>query len=309
MNSITDQLTFSVALSTEAHRIAQEYSQGISNPDKRQQVYLNTLAVYAVDNYLQCMGFETNWQGSYSCDFLVIQLMNVADLEVKNLGKLECRPVLPKAEVCEIPPEVWEDRIGYVAVQFNSDLKEAQILGFTLQAEAEVPLSQLQSLEDFLLYLSELEIAKSPQHEESSNLVKIGQWLDGFVDAGWQTIEHLLNPQQLGLAFMSAVSMTRGQKIDLGMHLEQISVALVIKVAAGSEGEVDILTQVYPVGNHVLPQGVKLNITNELGENILEVISRDEDNWVQLEFSAELGEKFQIMVAYGESQQAKIFEV
>ena len=309
MNSITDQLTFSVALSTEAHRIAQEYSQGISNPDKRQQVYLNTLAVYAVDNYLQCMGFETNWQGSYSCDFLVIQLMNVADLEVKNLGKLECRPVLPKAEVCEIPPEVWEDRIGYVAVQFNSDLKEAQILGFTLQAEAEVPLSQLQSLEDFLLYLSELEIAKSPQHEESSNLVKIGQWLDGFVDAGWQTIEHLLNPQQLGLAFMSAVSMTRGQKIDLGMHLEQISVALVIKVAAGSEGEVDILTQVYPVGNHVLPQGVKLNITNELGENILEVISRDEDNWIQLEFSAELGEKFQIMVAYGESQQAKIFEV
>ena len=63
------------------------------------------------------------------------------------------------------------------------------------------------------------------------------------------------------------------------------------------------------MGNHVLPQGVKLNITNELGENILEVISRDEDNWVQLEFSAELGEKFQIMVAYGESQQAKIFEV
>jgi hypothetical protein len=309
MNSITDQLTFSVALSTEAHRIAQEYSQGISNPDKRQQVYLNTLAVYAVDNYLQCMGFETNWQGSYSCDFLVIQLMNVADLEVKNLGKLECRPVLPKAEVCEIPPEVWEDRIGYVAVQFNSDLKEAQILGFTPQVEAEVPLSQLQSLEDFLLYLSELEIAKSPQHEESSNLVKIGQWLDGFVDAGWQTIEHLLNPQQLGLAFKSAVSMTRGQKIDLGMHLEQISVALVIKVAAGSEGEVNILTQVYPVRNHVLPQGVKLNITDELGENILEVISRDEDNWIQLEFSAELGEKFQIMVAYGESQQAKIFEV
>ena len=98
-------------------------------------------------------------------------------------------------------------------------------------------------------------------------------------------------------------------KIDLGMHLEQISVALVIKVAAGSEGEVNILTQVYPVGNHVLPQGVKLNITDELGENILEVISRDEDNWIQLEFSAELGEKFQIMVAYGESQQAKIFEV
>ncbi|BAZ79368.1 DUF1822 family protein [Sphaerospermopsis kisseleviana CS-549] len=309
MNSITEQLTFSVSLSKEAHGIAQEYSQSISNPDQRQQVYLNTLAVYAVDNYLQCMGFETDCQGSDSHDFLVIQLMNVADLKVKNLGKLECRPVLPKAEVCEIPPEVWEDRVGYVAVQFNSDLKEAKILGFTPQAEAEVPLNQLQSLENFLLYLSELEIDKSPQYEDLSILVKIGQWLDGFVDASWQTIENLLNPQQLGLAFKSAVSMTRGQKIDLGMHLEQISVALVVKIAAGSGLEVDILTQVYPVGNHLLPEGVKLNIIDNLGKNVLEVISRDEDNWIQLEFSAELGEKFQIMVAYGESQQTKMFEV
>ncbi|MBD2302454.1 DUF1822 family protein [Nostoc sp. FACHB-190] len=309
MNSITDQLTFSVTLSTKAHTIAQEYSQGIANPEKRQHIYLNTLAVYAVEYYLECMGFETDWQGSDSCDRLTIQLMNVADLEVKTLGKLECRPVLPNTEICEIPPEVWQDRIGYVAVQFNTELTEATILGFTSQAQAEISLNQLQSLEDFLLYLSELEIAKYPQHKESSNLVKIGQWLDGFVDASWQTIEHLLNPQQLGLSFKNAVTITRGQKIDLGMQLDQISVALVVKLAAASEGEVDILTQVYPVGNYVLPQGVKLNIHDESGENILEVISRKEDNWIQLEFSAELGEKFQIIVTYGDSQQTRLFEV
>jgi len=309
MNSITNKLTFTVSVSIEAHAIAQEYSEGISNAVKRQQVYLNNLAVYAVEYYLRCMGFDTDWLCSDSRDRLVIQLMNVADLEVKNLGKIECRPVLSKAEVCEIPPEVWEERIGYVAVQISSNLQEATILGFTTQPQAEIPLIQLQSLEDFLLYLSELEVAKSPQHQDSSKLVKIGQWLDGFVDAGWETIENLLNPQQLGLAFKSAVSMTRGQKIDLGMHIEQISIALVVKIAAGSEGEVDILTQVYPLGNHVLPQGVKLNISDELGENVLEVISRDEDNWIQLEFTAELGEKFQITVAYGESQQSKLFAV
>lgn len=309
MNSITDQLTFSVTLSTKAHAIAQEYSQGITNPEKRQQIYLNTLAVYAVEHYLQCMGFETDWLSSDSQNYLTIQLMNVADLEVKNLGKLECRPVLPKMEVCEIPPEVWEDRIGYIAVQLNSELTEAIILGFTTQSQAEIPLHQLQSLENLLLYLSEIEIAKSPQHQESSNLVKIGQWLDGFVDATWQTVEHLLNPQQLGLSFKSAVSITRGQKIDLGMQLEQISLALVVKIAAASEGEVDILTQVYPVGNHVLPQGVKLNIHDESGENVLEVISREEDNWIQLEFSAEVGEKFQIIVTHGDSQQTRVFEV
>ena len=309
MNSITDKLTFGVPLSIEAHTIAEECSQGIPNNLKRQQVYLNTLAVYAVDNYLQCMGFETDWKESDSRNHLAIKLMNVADLEVKSIGKLECRPVLPRAEVCEIPPEGWEDRVGYVAVQLDPSLKEATILGFTLQAAAEVSLNQLQSLSYFLLYLSELEVVKSPQQENSSSLVKIGHWLDGVVDAGWQTIDHLLNPQQLGLAFKSAVSMTRGQKIDLGMQLDKISVALVVKIASESKGEVDILTQVYPVGQNVLPEGVKLSISDESGEALLDVTSRDEDNWIQLEFSAEFGEKFQIVVAYGDSQETREFEV
>jgi len=309
MNSITDKLTFGVPLSIEAHAIAQECSQGIPNTPKRQQVYLNTLAVYAVDNYLQCMGFETNWKESDSPNNLAIKLMDVADLEVKSIGKLECRPVLPKAEVCEIPPEVWEDRVGYVAVQLDPSLKEATILGFTLQAAAEVSLNQLQFLEDFLVYLSEIEVVKSPQQEDSSSLVKIGHWLDGVVDAGWQTIDYLLNPQQLGLAFKSAVSMTRGQKIDLGVQLDKISIALVVKIASESEGEVEILTQVYPVGQNVLPEGVKLSISDESGEAVLDVTSRDEDNWIQLEFSAEFGEKFQLVVAYGDSQQTREFEV
>ncbi len=308
MNSIIDKLTFGVPLSIEAHTIAQECSQGIPNNLKRQQVYLNTLAVYAVDKYLQCMGFETDWKASDSRNNLAIKLMNVADLEVKSIGKLECRPVLPKAEVCEIPPEVWEDRVGYVAVQLDPALKEATILGFTLQAAAEVSLNQLQSLSDFLLYLSELEVVKSPQQEDSSRLVKIGHWLDGVVDAGWQTIDHLLNPQQLGLAFKNAVSMTRGQKIDLG-GLDNISVALVVKIASESEGEVEILTQLYPVGQNVLPEGVKLSISDESEEALLDVTSRDEDNWIQLEFSAEVGEKFQIVVGYGDSQEIREFEV
>ncbi|BAY42119.1 hypothetical protein NIES2111_65150 (plasmid) [Nostoc sp. NIES-2111] len=309
MNSISDKLTFSVNLSIEAHTLAQECSQGISNTRKRQQVYLNTLAVYAVDNYLQCMGFVTDWKVSDSRNNLAIKLMDVADLEVKNIGKLECRPVLPKAEVCEIPPEVWLDRVGYVAVQFNSDLKEAKVLGFATQAVAEVPLSQLQSLEDFLLYLSELEVVKSPQQEAGLSIVKIGQWLDGFVDAGWQSVEHLLNPQQLGLAFKSAVSITRGQKIDLGMQLEQISIALVVKIATSDEGEIDILTQVHPIGHSILPEGVKLSINDELGATVLEATSREGDNWIQLDFSAELGEKFQMNVAYGKSQETREFEV
>lgn len=310
MNSTKQKLSFTIPLSFEAHSIAQNLVSGISEQEKRTSVYLNSLAVYAVNNYLMCMGFETNLVGSDSHNSLAIKLMNVADLIVKNVGIIECIPVSSKAEVVNIPPEVWEDRIGYVIVQLNDSLKSAKILGFTPQAAVEFSLSQLRSLESFLTLLTELEVVESTQTETKSDIVNFRQWLDGVVDASWQKIDELLKPQQLGLAFKNEMSVTRGQKIDLGMCLEEISVALVMKVMSEYESEeVDVLTQVYPIGKITLPQGVKIIISDETGGIALEVVSREDDNWIQSEFTAESGERFNITVAYGDSEVTKTFEV
>lgn len=309
MKSTTEKLNFSVPLSFEAHSIAQELVSQISNQKKRQQVYLNSLTVYAVNNYLRCMGFETDYSEGDSRNPLAVELMNVADLIVKDIGKLECLPVLAEAEVVEISPEVWEDRIGYVFVELSDSLKSAKILGFTPEAADKISLSKLESLSDFLVYLTELEVVESVQAEATSNIINFRKWLDGVVDASWQKLDELLKPQQLGLAFKNEVSITRGQKIDLGMHLDKISVALVMKVMSESESEgVDILTQLYPVGETALPEGIKLIIRDETGE-ALEVISREDDNWIQSEFTAESGERFNITVAYGDSEVMKQFEV
>ncbi len=309
MNSTTQELSFTIPLSFEAHSIAQELVSEITNKEKRSSVYLNSLAVYTVNNYLRCMGFETDYLEGDSRNPFAVQLMNVADLIVKDIGKLECRPILAGAEVVEIPPEVWEDRVSYVFVELSNSLKEAKILGFIPQAAAEVSLSQLQSLEDFLVYLTELEVVESTQTEKTSNLVSFRQWLNGTVDASWQQIDELLKPQQLGLALRSkGIVVTRGQKIDLGIHLDKISVALVMKVMAENETEeVDILTQVYPVGEMSLPEGIKLIIGDEAGKTS-EVVSREDDNWIQWEFSAESGEKFNIKVVYGDAEVTKEFE-
>ncbi|MBD2337482.1 DUF1822 family protein [Calothrix sp. FACHB-156] len=310
MNSMTNTLTFTVPLSFEAHSLAQKCRQGVSNQAKAEQVYLNTLAVYAVDNYLRCMGFETDWEQSDSRDNVAMKIMDVADLTVKNIGKLECRPVLADAEVLQIPPEVWEDRVGYVAVQLDSTLKSANILGFTRDVVAEFPLNKLQSLSDFLLYLSELEVVEYRQEEKLSTIVKIGQWLEGLVDSGWENIDKLLQPQQLGLAFKKEMSVTRGQAIDLGMQIDKLSLALVVKITSEPHSEeVDILIQIHPMGEMTLPKGVKLIISDGSGETILQATSRDEDNWIQQEFSAELRENFKITIAFGDSMLTKDFEV
>jgi hypothetical protein len=303
MNKATEQLSFTVPLSFAAHSIAQKYSKQQSNPRKAKQVYLNTLAVYAVDCYLRCMGFETDWDASDSRNPLMLKFMDVADLDVKQLGKLECRPVLPDADVCHIPPDAWEDRIGYVAVQLNQSLKQATLLGFTQTAAREVSLNQLQSLEDFLEYLSQI------KHPEPVNL---RNWFEGIIEAGWLTLEELLSLEQnkLVLMYRDPMNITRGQQIDLGIEVAQQPLALVVTLPPNTGSELDIQVRVYPLrGQTYLPQGVKLMVMDESEEVVLNTEAREADNFIQLGFSAELGEQFSVTVALGEASVKQEFVI
>ena len=217
-------MTFTVPLFQSAHRIAKQFSQQQSNQEKAKQVYLNTLAISAVDFYLRCVGIQTDWEASDSWDSVMQAMMDVADLEIPNYGKLECRPMLPETQVIYIPPEVWSDRIGYVAVQFDQSLKEATLLGF---AEAvsieELPLSQLRSLGDLLEHLSHIRQAKSAKMR-----VNLRQWFHHLFEAGWQSLETVLDTtDQENFAFglrsdsrLAEATVKRAKLIDMGVQLE-----------------------------------------------------------------------------------------
>ena len=81
------------------------------------------------------MELETDLEASDSWNIVTQTLMDVADLDVTDIGKLECRPVYPHAEFCRIPQEVWEDRIGFVGVEINEDNLEAKLLGFVKEVK------------------------------------------------------------------------------------------------------------------------------------------------------------------------------
>lgn len=312
MNKTIKNLVFTVPLSFEAHVIAEQCRQGITNLEKSKQVYLNSLAVYAVKYYLQQMDFATDWETSDSLNLIALKIADLADLIVKNIGKLECRPVLPNMESFKIPPEAWQDRIAYVAVQLSSSLKEATILGYLQTPAATVYLSQLESLEDFLLYLSTLEVeAETEKIVTSSSMTKLSHWLEGIVEKSWQKVDELFSSPQLGFAFMDEVNMIRGRKIDLGMQIDRLSVALVVKIASSNANleEADILMQVRPITELALPEGVILQIYDDAGETVLETTSRKGDNWIQLAFSAEYGEDFRVAIAYQDGQVIETFTV
>lgn len=312
----SESLKFTVPVSSELHSLAEQFRLHHRNPEKSKQVYLNTLAVSAVNFYLRCMGVETNWSASYNCNPVIQTMLDVADLEIIGLGKVECRPVLSDENLVQIPPEVWSDRIGYVAVQFDRALREATLLGFSKTAlSGEIPINQLRSLEELILQLDEIpEKVKQPIH--------LSQWLMNVVDVGWQTLESLL-AQQSELAFRfrcaehtlaqkeaeSTINVEKGRLLDLGQQSESKPIALVVELMFICEQEINICVKVFPVGGQkYLPEELELMVLDHLGTSVMQATARNTKS-IQLNFSSELGERFSIKVALGDVNFTEVFIV
>jgi hypothetical protein len=299
MNPEIERWTFTVPLALKAHTRAEQFRRYQSNPQKAKQVYLNTLAVYAVNIYLQCRGFETDLEQSASWNPAMQTLMDVADLVVKNRGKLECRPLLPNAEVVWVPAETWAERIGYVAVQLNESLREATVLGFVEKvARMELPLIQLRSLADLPGYINQF-----------SPLVKLSQWFENVFEAGWQAMASLIEtePAELAFSFRGALEVKGCKLIGLGT-LSQ-SVALIVAIEE-SEQEINISVEVQPSkGQTYLPANLQLMVLNEDGEAVIDAHARNDNKNIQLEFGGEPGDRFSVKVALGDVSVTENFVI
>lgn len=309
MKTPAESLTFTIPLGEEAHHLAQEFRLHQRSKAKAKQVYLNTLAVYAVKFYLQCMEIKTDWEKSDSWNPVMQTLMDVADLDISNHGTLECRAVLPNSEVVEIPTEVWEDRIGYVAVQLDQSLREATILGFVETVATEkLPLNQLQSIEALLEHLSQL---RQPQPiQAQKTLVQLSQWLHNVFEEGWQTVESLFNPPsaQPAISFRNLFKegIKRGKLLDL--ERENNKVALFVGLTPTTVAELSVSIEVYPTESQTyLPPELHLLVLDAQGEAVIQTQARTNNEHIQIKFSAEPGEQFSIKVVLGSDSFTETF--
>lgn len=162
----TTQINFlTMPLSRENHETARKFSVQQDTVEKCEKVYLNTLAILGVRSFLDWLGIETDLNAGDSWHSVVRCFQNVADLVIPDLGKLECRPVLPGETVISLPAEVTEDRIAYIAVQFQEQLNEVQLLGFYPAIDPQLPpetieISSLQPIEILIDYIDRLESAQ-----------------------------------------------------------------------------------------------------------------------------------------------------
>ncbi|MCF2148198.1 DUF1822 family protein [Desmonostoc muscorum LEGE 12446] len=275
----------------EAHRFAGQFATEQATPEKSKQVYLNTLAVYAVHRYLQWLQIETDLNQGDSWHPVVRSRLDVADLVIPGRGKLESRPVLPGETAFAVPDEVAEDRIGYLAVQFSDRLDKVQLLGFSPTAVAGVVhLSELRSLEELID-----EISKPIP-------VILSQSLSGVFDIVWQHVEEVLGRLQTNYEHTYQAANTRFQEsnfqrakqIDIGKN----QVVILVTITPNREQKIGILVQVKPANKQpYLPANLTLAFLSNTGESIHKFKSNISSKSLQIPgFTANIGDKLIIEI-------------
>lgn len=157
-----DTYLLEIPLEQTARNLALQFASEQANPQKGKRVYFNTLAVWAVNYFLEWMELETDIDGGDSWHPGMRAVLDVADLVLPGIGKIECCPVL-LGETAISLPEVRENRIAYIAVEFAEPFDKVKLLGFIPAVEIveeteEISLTNLQPVEELLDYLYRIEL-------------------------------------------------------------------------------------------------------------------------------------------------------
>jgi hypothetical protein len=325
---------FTVVLDRTTHQWAAKFAAQQSTPAKGKQVYLNTLAVCAVRQYLSSVGqLEIDLSLSAAWQPGVPSLLDVADLVIPHVGSIECRPVLPGATWMHLPAETIDQRLGYVAVQFNEELNSVDIIGFmpspvTLNTQSiDYSIDQLHPLDQLLDIIFQ---------QRTTNLAQL---LAGILGIDWEPITCSNGPtthptigklvssgQPTGLAsrefalrnvvstlnnnpYDSIHNFTAGKLINLQAQIANIPLLLLIGLSRETDGRILVRTRIYAAGQEpLLPAHLKLTLQEKQGQSLSQVQYPEAMTFIQLQpFRLTAGTHFNIQVTLNESSFTESF--
>jgi Protein of unknown function (DUF1822) len=134
----------------------------------------------------------------------------------------------------------------------------------------------------------------------TQSATQLTQWLENAFDESWQAIDQLINPDSyLSFSTRSLESgVKRGKLINLGLQLDQQTVALLVNVTSEAEGKLGVLVQLHPTGaSQYLMPDLKLSLRSQSGKILQEVTSRSQDNYIQLKpFKGNPGTHFSVAI-------------
>ncbi|MEM8639640.1 MAG: DUF1822 family protein [Cyanobacteria bacterium P01_G01_bin.54] len=287
-----------LGLSTQDHGIAQACAAAYTQENKRQQAYLNSLAVSVVNAYLLSLGIVTDFDHSRSQQPAAQLLEDVAELPIPGWGVLACRPVLADETHCYLPPS---DATKALAIQFDTQFRYATLLGFVERVAADQTLVSLDQLQDFDRLLEQMTTQLA-----APSLNRLSDWLTGTAQASWQALAAILDPPPLALEPVrsSDRAVERGKILTLEQGVDPV--ALVVWVEPTPTPELNIAIELWPLSRTLrLPAALELGLLDpNSGEALLHAQARGSDR-LRFTFTGEVGDRFDVRVRH---QAATVIE-
>ena len=169
------------------------------------------------------------------------------------------------------------------------------------------------------LYQRQIELLEAQVSPAPALTTNLGQWFQQVFEAGWQSLDTLLDNESNNLAFAfrqgradtREVEVKGVKLIDLGVQLGHQSVALLVGLSPETEDRVSIRVKLYPAQEvSYLPAKIKLTLLTKSGKVLQQVQARNQDNFIQLKrFSCPLGKKFSLQVALDDFSLTEDFVV
>ncbi|HEY9768670.1 MAG TPA: DUF1822 family protein [Coleofasciculaceae cyanobacterium] len=344
LNTPTDfrlLLPESIWLEPEDFDRAKKISNRVNYESSQWQIYLDTLALFALEKWFKERMPEQSISAS---ERMIVNTgrLNIGEFKVCAIATdhlLDEQVMLPR-NIIESPEltahfyvilEVSEEQEEVI---FRGCLNYDQLInyreGVNLQPQDnfyQLPLSLFDTEPNHLLfYCRFLEPASislpvdavqtttvAPKEYIQKSTTKLSQWLQNAFDETWQTIDSLINLEanlEYGLRNADE-EVKRAKLINLGMQLGERNVALLVKIEEKPNEKLAVSVQLHPHGEvRHLPPNLKLILLSKAGKILQKVQSRTQDNYIQLKsFKGEQGKRFQIQVSLGSFSITENFEL
>ena len=145
------------------------------------------------------------------------------------------------------------------------------------------------------------------------------QWLQNRFDAGWQSLDTLLdqNENRLAMSFRQGpdpvheLTVEGVKLIDMGVQLGHQQIALVIGLLEKADQHVAVRIQLLPTqGAFYLPPSLTLRLMSQSNNVLQTLTARKNDNLMQLKrFTCKEGTRFTIQLTLGTVKLTEAFEV
>jgi hypothetical protein len=264
---------------------AKRFAEEQPDPVKAHQVYLNTLAVCAVQTYFGLLGIDTDAPRSDSWHQSLRLANNAADLMLPERGVIECLPISPDAEIALVSEEVQIRRIAYLVVEVVEPFHEAMLLGFMKSPgwlQSPINRNGLTSPDELPIYLAQF-------HHTS-----LKDWCSKDIESIWQPPDQVLAIPYPAFRFRTQagpilkqartlqLTSAEGTLVHLGLLLstrgnsDSMDVSVQLHSAKGDFPSLDATPSLQP--------GITLELLSDEGEVLQSVVARHNplDTFIQL---------------------------